>query len=52
LLAAQVFLNLNNYDLNETITNETLIDFIIKIASGQSSLEECQAWFLANTIPI
>lgn len=52
LIAAQAFLNLNNYDLKEEITNETLTNFILKIASGQSSLVECQAWFMANTIPI
>ena len=41
LLAAQIFLNLNKYDLNENITNETLTNFILKVASGESSLEEC-----------
>ncbi len=52
LLAALIFLNLNKYDLNENIINEILTNFILKVASGESSLEECQAWFLANITPI
>jgi death on curing protein len=48
--AASVFLNLNGYDFSEDVTNTFLTDFIIKVASGQSSLEECRDWFAQNII--
>jgi hypothetical protein len=32
-------------DISENITDEILTTYILKIASGQSSLEECKAWF-------
>lgn len=48
--AASVFLNLNGYDFSELVTNAFLTDFIIKVASGQSSLEECRDWVEKNTI--
>ncbi|MCU0471159.1 MAG: type II toxin-antitoxin system death-on-curing family toxin [Arcicella sp.] len=52
LAASLIFLNLNKYDIAFNITNPMLTDFIIKIASGQSSLEECRLWFSENMIPI
>jgi death on curing protein len=52
LASALIFLNLNNYDLASKITNEILTNFIIKIASGNSSLEECKTWFENNIVPI
>lgn len=50
LAAALVFLNLNHYDLSLKVTNLILTDFILKVASGQSNLEECKAWFLENSM--
>lgn len=50
--AALQFLNLNGYDLSPQVTNPILTDFIIKVASGQSSLEECRAWFEIHSITI
>jgi death-on-curing protein len=47
--AALVFLNLNGLDISQTITDEILTAFILKIASGQSNLEECKTWYLENT---
>jgi death-on-curing protein len=35
--AALVFLNLNGLDISQTITDEILTAFILKIASGQSN---------------
>jgi death on curing protein len=52
LEAALAFLKLNNYRLNKLLPNSALYDFIIKVASGQSSLEECQAWFADNIVPL
>jgi death on curing protein len=46
LAAALIFLNMNSFDL--VVENKKLYDFTIKVASGESSLEECQAWFKMN----
>ena len=48
--AAHLFLYLNNCDLSLSLDNPILTDFIIKIASGESSLEECRAWFKENVV--
>jgi death-on-curing protein len=50
LAAALVFLNLNGFDLSETINDSILTAFILKLASGQSNLEECKAWFAENIV--
>ena len=50
LASALIFLNLNNFDLSLEITNPILTDFIIKVASGNSSLEECREWFASNIV--
>ena len=52
LAAATTFLNLNNYELNIAIDDEKLTNFIISIASGQVSLEECKNWFKENIVPL
>lgn len=46
--AALQFLNLNGLDISENITDEILTAFILRIASGNSNLEECKAWFAEN----
>jgi death on curing protein len=48
--AAHLFLYLNNYDLSLSLDNPILTDFIIKVASGQSNLEECRDWFKENIV--
>ena len=48
--AALQFLGLNGYDLSPDVSNTILTDFILKVASGQSSLEECKAWFETHII--
>jgi death on curing protein len=50
--AALVFLNLNNCDLKIEVTDIVLTDFILKIASGNSSLDECKKWFATNIVSI
>jgi len=52
LAAALVFLNFNQYDLRLEVTNPILTDFILKVASGLSSLEECKAWFMQNAVAV
>ncbi|MBB5282068.1 death-on-curing protein [Rhabdobacter roseus] len=48
--AALQFLNLNKYDLTTNVTNAYLTNFILQVASGQSSLEECRAWFALHVV--
>lgn len=50
--AALQFLNLNGLDISQNITDDILTAFILKIASGQSNLEECKAWFALNSVPL
>ncbi|MCP9756509.1 type II toxin-antitoxin system death-on-curing family toxin [Lacihabitans sp. CCS-44] len=49
LESALAFLKLNDFRLNKSLKYYDLLNFILKIASGQSSLEECKAWFAENT---
>lgn len=50
LEAALAFLKLNGMRLTKTLPNQFITDFILKVASGQSSLEECKAWFEAHVV--
>ncbi|GAB2641478.1 hypothetical protein GCM10027035_39240 [Emticicia sediminis] len=50
LASALLFLNLNGFDLSLNIDDATLTDYILKIASGESNLEECRAWFAENVV--
>jgi death on curing protein len=52
LASALLFLNMNKHDLQLTVNNTILTDFIIKVASGQSSLVECREWFTENVVKI
>lgn len=52
LAAALIFLNLNHYELRLEISNFILTDFILKVASGQSSLEECKRWFKDSAVKV
>jgi death-on-curing protein len=45
LEAAILFLDLNGHRLNRRLEKEEMYNFTIKVASGLSSLEECQSWF-------
>ncbi len=50
LEAALAFLKLNGKRLSRTLPHNDLFDYILKVASGQSSLEECRAWFADHTV--
>lgn len=52
LEAGLAFLKLNGFRLSTNLPNKSLFDFIIKIASGESTLEECRAWFKENTVKL
>jgi death-on-curing protein len=48
LESALLFLQLNNYDLKISVTNNILTDFTLSVAAGQKTLEEVQKWFEEN----
>lgn len=48
--ACIVFLDVNGYQLSETVSDEILTDFIIAIASGKLSLGTVQNWLKNNLI--
>jgi death on curing protein len=52
LAAALAFLKLNKYRINPLLPQEELYNFTIKVASGESSLEDCQSWFAEHSILI
>ncbi len=52
LEAALAFLKLNGHNLSNNVTNEILTQFILDIASGRVSLEECKVWFEKNIVLI
>ncbi len=52
LEAGLIFLELNGMRLYKDLPLTKLYDFIIKIASGESTLEECRTWFAVNSEPL
>lgn len=46
--AALSFLKLNGWRLRIDLPHSELFNFVIKVASGESSLEECREWFKEN----
>jgi death on curing protein len=46
--AALQFLYLNVKCLSDNVTISILTDFILSIASGKLSLDECKSWFAIN----
>lgn len=42
--ACILFLDYNNYQISESVTNEILTTFIISVASGEQTLEQVQNW--------
>ena len=44
------FLKLNKMRLDRSLPKKVVEDFIMKIASGQSSLEECRVWYKDNIV--
>lgn len=50
LEAAILFLDLNGYRIDKQLPKEYVYNFTIKVASGESSLEECQKWFDDNMV--
>jgi death on curing protein len=50
--AALVFLFSNGYQLKDEIREDILLNFVIEVASGQKTLEDCRAWFANNIKPL
>ncbi|MDZ7933714.1 MAG: type II toxin-antitoxin system death-on-curing family toxin [Emticicia sp.] len=50
LETALAFLKFNRRRLNKSVRHDSIYNFIIKVASGESSLEECRAWFAENVV--
>ena len=50
LEAALAFLKLNGKRLSRDLPQNDLYEFILKVASGQSSLDECRTWFAAQVV--
>jgi len=48
LEAALAFLKLNKMRLSHALPSDDLYNFILHVASGQSSLGECRDWFANN----
>ena len=52
LVAAMIFLNKNGYQIDEKYDESIVYDFTVKVAAGESSIEDCQAWFAAHTVAV
>jgi death-on-curing protein len=50
LEAAILFLRINGKNLNSNLSNDEIYNFTIDVASGNCTLEQCIAWFEANTV--
>jgi death on curing protein len=50
LEAALSFLKFNGHRIDKNLVHTLLTDFILKVASGQSSLDECRNWFQKNIV--
>ncbi len=50
LEAGLSFLKLNRMQISDSLPNDNLTAFILKLASGESSLDECRAWFAAHVV--
>lgn len=48
--AALNFLLANGWQIKLSVQPEAVTSYILQVASGQSSLEACRAWFAANAV--
>ncbi len=52
LEAALAFLKFNGQRLRKDLPKPELLNFVIKVASGESTLDECRDWFKQNIMSI
>jgi death on curing protein len=45
LEAALLFLAVNGFRLKRSLSKDVVLNFVIEVASGQKTLEECRTWF-------
>lgn len=48
--ACILFLEFNNYQITDAVTNEILTNFILAVASGEHTLETVQEWLKLNAV--
>lgn len=48
--AAIVFLRRNGFNISNKLKLDDILSFTLKVASGASTLEECQQWFEQNAV--
>jgi death on curing protein len=49
---ALVFLDVNGYKLHDSVSNDILLEFVISVASGELTLDECRLWFQTHIEPL
>ena len=49
LESSLAFLNLNGKRLNALLPKSDLTNFILAVASGEVTIDECRKWFAENT---
>jgi death on curing protein len=52
LESAFAFLKLNGFRIKKSLPLSIILDFTIKVASGESNLEECREWFKTHIEPL
>lgn len=50
LEAGIVFLRINGFNISASLRLDEIYNFTIRVAAGESSLDECQAWFASNIV--
>jgi death on curing protein len=52
LVSALTYLDHNGFMLKQEVTDDILLTFVTRVASGESTLDECREWFKENITPI
>jgi death on curing protein len=48
LEVALLFLSINGYRIKQSLSKDLLLNFIIQVASGQTTLDDCRVWIENN----
>jgi death on curing protein len=52
LETALLFLSVNGYRIKRSLPQDELLNFVIEVASGQITLDECRLWFQTHIEPL
>ncbi len=52
LESALAFLRHNSFQINSAISPFDLAQYVLKVASGEQTLDECRTWFAENIVEI